>query len=82
MFLDADLNESIQLLNKQGLIWGDGKPSNIIIDEQDDAWLIDFGGGYTDGWVDKELSETVEGDEQALAEITKLLYGDNGSIFS
>ncbi|KAM5353509.1 hypothetical protein ACJ41O_000159 [Fusarium nematophilum] len=78
----SQIRENIQLLHKQGLVWGDGKPSNIIIDEQDDAWLIDFGGGFTDGWVDKELAETTEGDEQALAKITKLLGGDDDSVFS
>ncbi|KAI5459510.1 hypothetical protein BGZ63DRAFT_359139, partial [Mariannaea sp. PMI_226] len=78
----SQIRESIQLLHKQGLVWGDGKPSNIIIDERDDAWLIDFGGGFTDGWVDKELAETTEGDEQALAKITKLLSGDNVLVFS
>ncbi|KAK5992439.1 hypothetical protein PT974_05843 [Cladobotryum mycophilum] len=56
------------------LIWGDGKPANIIIDERgDDAWLIDFGGGYTNGWVDRDLENTVEGDKQAVENIRKCL---------
>jgi hypothetical protein len=39
----------------------------------DDAWVIDFGGSYTEGWVDEELKETPEGDEQAVARILKFL---------
>jgi len=46
-----------------GVIWGDGKTSNVIVAEADDAWLIDFAGGFAQGWVDKELADTVEGDE-------------------
>ena len=56
------------------MIWGDGKPDNILIhDKIDDAWVIDFGGGYTKGWVDEELQETLEGDEQALGRIHDFL---------
>lgn len=73
------ISETIQYLHKHGLVWGDGKSSNIIIDEQDNAWLIDFGGGFTEGWVDEELSETKEGDEQALAKIVKLLSEGNST---
>ena len=59
------------------MVWGDAKSSSIIIDKQDKAWLIDFGGGFTDGWVDEELVETTEGDEQALAKIVELLGRDD-----
>lgn len=70
----SQIRGSLQRLHEQGLVWRDGKTSNIIIDdERDDAWLIDCGGGFTDGWVDEELSETMEGDEQALGKITKFL---------
>ncbi|KAM0193113.1 hypothetical protein ACHAPI_007843 [Fusarium lateritium] len=71
------ISATIKCLHEHGLIWGDGKSSNIVIDEQDDAWLIDFGGGFTEGWVDEELAETKEGDEQALTKITELLCEDN-----
>ncbi|KAL5611339.1 hypothetical protein FOBRF1_007456 [Fusarium oxysporum] len=41
----VQISETIKCLHEHGLVWGDGKSSNIIIDEQDNAWLIDFGGG-------------------------------------
>jgi hypothetical protein len=44
------------------LIWEDEKPNNVLIDVHDDAYLVDSGGGYTKGWVDKELMNTQEGD--------------------
>jgi tRNA A-37 threonylcarbamoyl transferase component Bud32 len=76
----SQITETVQCLHEWGLVWGDGKPSNIIIDERDDAWLIDFGGGFTDGWVDKELAETIKGDDQALAKIVKALGGDDDIV--
>ncbi|UNI17468.1 hypothetical protein JDV02_003809 [Purpureocillium takamizusanense] len=46
--------EAVGLLHSNALIWGDGKASNVIIDEEDDSWLIDFGGGFTEGWIDAD----------------------------
>lgn len=69
----AQIRESVDALHDAGLVWGDGKPSNIVIDDSGDAWLIDFGGGFTDGWVDGELSDTVEGDKQAVARLVEFL---------
>ncbi|KAI1745455.1 hypothetical protein F4680DRAFT_103804 [Xylaria scruposa] len=70
----AQVRETINLLHQIGVVWGDGKPHNILIHgETDDAWIIDFGGGYSDGWVDKELKETLDGDEQAVGRILKFL---------
>ncbi|KJZ69902.1 hypothetical protein HIM_10713 [Hirsutella minnesotensis 3608] len=67
------IREAVHALHARGIIWGDGKASNVVIDERDDAWLIDFGGGRTDGWVDAEMADTVEGDEQAISKIGEFL---------
>lgn len=70
----SQVQETVHLLHQIGVTWGDGKASNVLIDcNTDDAWVIDFGGGWTDGWVDQELSGTVEGDEVALKKICKFL---------
>ncbi|CAK7220175.1 hypothetical protein SCUCBS95973_004069 [Sporothrix curviconia] len=39
-----------------------------------DLWLIDFGGGWTDGWVDSDKENTIQGDEQAVQKILDALH--------
>lgn len=64
------ITEALKVVHDSDVVWGDVKPDNIIINpERDEPILIDFGGGYTRGWIDKELRETKEGDSQALAKI-------------
>ena len=67
------IREAVHALHARGTIWSDGKASNVIINEQDDAWLIDFGVGWTDGWVSEVLTDTVEGDEQPISKIGEFL---------
>jgi hypothetical protein len=71
------IREMVNVLHEIGVVWGDGKPANVLIHQKtDDAWLIDFGGSWTDGWVDRELRETREGDEQAVKRILDFLQVD------
>jgi hypothetical protein len=71
------IKEMVDVLHGIGVVWGDGKPANVLIHQTtDDAWLIDFGGSWTDGWVDRELRETGEGDEQAVGRILDFLQVD------
>ncbi|KAH7122972.1 hypothetical protein EDB81DRAFT_224653 [Dactylonectria macrodidyma] len=67
------IESSICELHSAGIAWGDAKPDNVLIDQQDDAWLIDFGGSYRAGWVPKELAGTRQGDLVALAKIREFL---------
>ncbi|PWY95618.1 hypothetical protein BO94DRAFT_552491 [Aspergillus sclerotioniger CBS 115572] len=38
------------------------------------AWIVDFWGGYTRGWVEMCRMETVEGDREGIAKIREILY--------
>jgi len=69
---------TLKCLHKAGIVWGDVKADNVLIDANQDVWIIDFGGGYTEGWVEEQLAGTLEGDLQGLTKI--LEYLKRGSI--
>lgn len=69
----AQIRSMVSRLHDLGIVWADGKASNVVIGVDNNAWLIDFGGGWSQGWVDEENSDTVRGDEQAIENIVKFL---------
>jgi len=64
-------------LHKSNRVWGDAKPSNIMIDEAEErsAVLFDFDGGTTEGFVSLGNAMSVEGDFEGLAAIYKFIDG-------
>lgn len=74
------IQHSLAALHGAGIVWGDAKADNIIIDIHSNAWIIDFGGGHTEGWTNRDNAGTVEGDIQALTKILQFIstgQGDN-----
>ncbi|OBT38930.1 hypothetical protein VE00_10562 [Pseudogymnoascus sp. WSF 3629] len=69
----AQIRESVKCLHAAGVVWGDAKPDNVLVDNEDNACLIDFGGSFTPGWVDADKRETVEGDWQGVQRINEWL---------
>ncbi|KAH6719147.1 hypothetical protein BKA61DRAFT_271496 [Leptodontidium sp. MPI-SDFR-AT-0119] len=71
------IQKAVALLHDIGVVWGYGKAENILVESgSDGCFLVDFGGSYTDGWVDRTLMETRAGDDQTVEKIAKWL--DNG----
>ncbi|KAL5597825.1 hypothetical protein FOBRF1_011618 [Fusarium oxysporum] len=70
----AQIGKAVHELHKVGGVWGDAKPENILIDKDDNAWITDFEGGYTHGWVDPDKAGTVEGDLQGLQRINRFIF--------
>lgn len=67
------VSTTLACLHEAGIAWGDAKAANILVDMDDNAWIIDFGSGYTRGWVEKDHMETIEGDQEGLSKIKELL---------
>lgn len=68
------VQETVHLLHEMEVVWGDGKASNVLIHrDSDDAWVIDFGGGWTDGWLNQDVAGTIEGDDLAVRKIFEFL---------
>ena len=72
-----DVENMIHILHNKGFIWGDVSPNNMITDEDENVWIIDFGGGYTEGWVKQEDMETKKGDLEGLERIREYLLDMN-----
>jgi serine/threonine protein kinase len=71
----------VKILHDNKIIWGDAKADNFMVDDKNDLWIIDFGGSYTEGWVDPELKETEEGDDMGLRKITAALHDPEENTF-
>ncbi|KAI9800478.1 MAG: hypothetical protein M1833_003364 [Piccolia ochrophora] len=63
----------VKALHDNGIVWGDAKADNLLLDANDDVWLADFGGGRTEGWVVEDKKETKEGDLHALQMLREFL---------
>ncbi len=71
----------IDVLHEHGIIWGDAKADNFMVDENDELWIIDFGGSYTEGWVDPKLVESMEGDDMGVEKIANALHDPEANTF-
>lgn len=69
----SQLESALHHAHKHCVIWGDAKPGNVIINENDNLVIFDFGAGWTKGWVDAELNETVLGDWQGVRRICSFI---------
>lgn len=69
----SQITEAVEYLHGRGLVWGDAKAANVLVTQNGDAILIDFGGGYTPDWVDADNQGTLAGDLQGLERIIKWL---------
>jgi hypothetical protein len=68
-----EIESTLAELHKAGVVWGDVKGENVLLDPDRNPWIIDFGGGYTPGWVDKEAAGTVEGDLVGMAKLREYI---------
>lgn len=69
---------TVEALHGSGIVWGDAKAGNVLVDTAGDTWVTDFGGGRTEGWFDRDKAGTIEGDLQGLRAIMDFI--DTGEV--
>ncbi|KAH0196689.1 hypothetical protein KCU86_g10373, partial [Aureobasidium melanogenum] len=77
----SESERMVNLLHQHDFIWGDAKADNFMVDKDDKLWIIDFGGSYTEGWIDPNLNETVEGDDMGTRKIVNALHDPDENTF-
>lgn len=70
----AQIEHTVKELHRHGVVWGDAKPDKVVIDTDDNAWVLDFGGGGTEGWMEPSMFQTKEGDLHAVAKMKDMLW--------
>lgn len=76
------VNEAKNILHENGIIWGDAKADNFVVDAEENLWIIDFGGSYTEGWVDPDIAETKRGDNMGVTKIVNALRDPDENVAS
>lgn len=56
------VDATVRQLHDVGIVWGDAKTNNVIINADGDAVVVDFGGGCKPESILKEHDETAHGD--------------------
>jgi serine/threonine protein kinase len=69
----GQIKEAVHYLHHEGLVWGDAKAANVLVRQNADAVLIDFGCGFTSGWVDAANQDTASGDLQGSERIISFM---------
>ncbi|CAH0051900.1 unnamed protein product [Clonostachys solani] len=77
----AQIRQSVERLHAAGVVWGYADPGNVLIDRNNDAWIVGCGNGYTKGWTPKGLAGTKEGDWHAVEKILGFQYVDDRQFY-
>jgi hypothetical protein len=59
---NRQIKDTVRASHRHEIVWANVKPDNVLIDCEQNSWLIDFGGCFNSGDVDEDVMETIEGD--------------------
>lgn len=69
----SQIEETVHKLHEIHIIWGDVKPENVIVDVDDNAWIVDLGEGFTPPWKTPSERGTKAGDLNAVRLMARYL---------
>ncbi|KAK2748269.1 hypothetical protein FQN57_000927 [Myotisia sp. PD_48] len=76
----SQIRTTVLKLHQLGVIWGDVKADNVLIDNENNALITDLEGGFTRAWIDEKNQGTVEGDLQGLQKLIEFIFDDDCDI--
>lgn len=68
-----DIKEMLRLFHASGIVWGDATAENVLVDSEDEVWIVDFAGLYSRCWMPEEEMDSVEWDLQGLGKLEEFL---------
>jgi serine/threonine protein kinase len=69
----AQIKNIVAQLHDAGICWGDVHPGNVVVDNNGDAWVIDFRGGFMSGFVSSENNDTMAGDLEGISNLANYM---------
>jgi tRNA A-37 threonylcarbamoyl transferase component Bud32 len=72
----SQIRRTVSTLHGLNIIWGDVKARKVVIDQDDNAAVIDLEGGVNNGWIDQDKLGTREGDLQGLEKLVDYIIND------
>ncbi|CAM1505812.1 Fc.00g114490.m01.CDS01 [Cosmosporella sp. VM-42] len=63
----GQIEATLRRLHDSGIVWGDVKPDSVMINTDDDAVTIDFGGSFALKYIEYHLKRAQKGDMMALS---------------
>ncbi|GAM83395.1 hypothetical protein ANO11243_013830 [Dothideomycetidae sp. 11243] len=75
------VERTVAALHEADIIWGDAKADNFVVDKHQNLWIIDFGGSYTEGWVEEKYAETKKGDRMGVEKIAAAVRDPENMTF-
>ncbi|OAQ58145.1 kinase domain-containing protein [Pochonia chlamydosporia 170] len=76
----SQIQQTVAGLHSLGIVWGDVKSDNVLIDNGNNAIVIDLEGGTTRGWIDHDVSGSIEGDLQGLEKLVDFIFNDESPL--
>jgi hypothetical protein len=64
----------VSKLHHVGIYWGHVQPANVVVDKNKNAWVVDFAGGYTEGFgVNEKNYNTERGDLEGVENLARYM---------
>ncbi|UNI23929.1 hypothetical protein JDV02_009719 [Purpureocillium takamizusanense] len=76
----SQISNAVARLHRLGVVWGDVKPDNVLIDIHNNAIVIDLEGGTTRGWVERDVGDSIEGDLQGIEKLVDFILNDESPL--